>query len=235
MKLTQFSSSNPEPSTDQQIQKSHCWNRVGVYGDRTCSELTRYIHCRNCPVYSAAALQLLSRPSPAGYRQECTAHFGNQRARPDTKTTSAVVFRITTNWLAIPTQVLQEVAEYRPLHSLPHRRKGFILGLANVRGELLLCISLAHFLQLENTASREALQRSYHRLLTANWEGDRFAFPVHEVHGPHRFQFQDIRTFQPKVEPRKSVYTHKLVHWRQRTVGLLNPQSLFPALNRNLT
>jgi chemotaxis-related protein WspD len=235
MSPTESSTLDLEATAGQQVALSHCWSRLGVYGDASCAELARYIHCRNCPVYTAAALQLLSRPLPAGYRQECTAHFAHQRTSPEASTASAVVFRIASDWLAIPTQVLQEVAERRRVHSLPHRRNGIILGLANIRGELLLCVSLAHFLELENTASRETLQATYQRLLTVNWEGDRFAFPVHEVHGPHRFQCQDIKSSLATVARSKPVYTPKLVRWQQRTVGLLNPQLLFPTLNRNLT
>ena len=32
-----------------------CWNRIGVRGDGSCPELKQYVHCRNCPVYSAGA------------------------------------------------------------------------------------------------------------------------------------------------------------------------------------
>jgi chemotaxis-related protein WspD len=172
---------------------------------------------------------------PVGYRQECTLHIANQRLGPEANTTSAVVFRIAADWLAIPTKVLQEVAERRRLHSLPHRRKGFILGLANVRGELLLCVSLAHFLELENTASLETLQSTYHWLLAVKWERERFAFPVHEVHGPHRFQFQEEKNAPIKMASSKSTNAPKFVQWQQRTVGLVNPRLLFAALNRNLT
>ena len=32
-----------------------CWNRIGIYGDKSCPVLPEHIHCRNCSVYSAAA------------------------------------------------------------------------------------------------------------------------------------------------------------------------------------
>lgn len=204
-----------------------------MYGDNSCGELAKYIHCRNCPIYSAAGLQLLNRPGPAGYRRECTAHFANQRREIEARAASAVLFRIGTNWLAFPTQVLQEVAERRRPHSLPHRRKGIVMGLANVRGELLVCISLAQFLELENPSARENLASTYHRLLVANWGGERFAFPTHEVHGPHRFQLEDIKN--ASLTRSHLTYAPKILHWRDQAVGLLNPQILFPKLNENLT
>ena len=32
-----------------------CWRVIGVTGDRSCPELERFIHCRNCPVLAEAA------------------------------------------------------------------------------------------------------------------------------------------------------------------------------------
>src|SRR3981081_1849213 len=52
-----------------------CWNRIGVHGDRSCAELQRHIHCRNCPVFAAAARALLDVPAPADFRQIATEHF----------------------------------------------------------------------------------------------------------------------------------------------------------------
>ncbi len=41
-----------------------CWNRIGVNGDRSCPELTSFVHCRNCPVFAAAARSFFDRPAP---------------------------------------------------------------------------------------------------------------------------------------------------------------------------
>ena len=126
-----------------------CWSEIGVYGNGLCAELQKFIHCRNCPVYSRAGVQLLDRPLVAEYRQERTEHFAVPAPRPASKRSSALLFRLGHEWLALPTQAFQEVAEHRPIHSLPHRRDGLVLGLLNVRGELLICISLARFLRLQ--------------------------------------------------------------------------------------
>src|SRR5207342_2805701 len=65
-------------------------------------------------------------------------------------THSAFVFRVGNEWLAITTSVVDEVADLRAIHSLPHRRSGVVLGLANVRGELLVCVSLAQLLGVDD-------------------------------------------------------------------------------------
>jgi Magnesium chelatase, subunit ChlI len=45
-------------------ERNDCWNQIGVFGDGTCPELAKVIHCRNCPVYAAGgrSLLMLGRP-----------------------------------------------------------------------------------------------------------------------------------------------------------------------------
>ena len=85
---------------------------------------------------------------------------------------AVLLFRLQAEWLALPAQVFQEVAERRPVHSLPHRRQGIVLGLVNVRGELLLCVSLARLLRRNDPSQPEARQAAYDRLLVANKRKD---------------------------------------------------------------
>src|SRR6266404_3734527 len=148
---------HPLPQGERQIELSRCWREIGVYGNGTCPELEKFIHCRNCPAYSAGALELLNRVLPAEYRREASQLFIAEKTRPKGETISAVLFRLQTEWLALPTQCLQEVAERRLIHSLPHRRQGIVLGLSNIRGELVICISLGHLLELERLSPRESL------------------------------------------------------------------------------
>src|SRR5712675_856785 len=93
-----------------------CWQSIGVYGNGECRELQKFVHCRNCPVYSRSALRLLDRPLPTDYRAEWAAHFAKeQKISPPIKA-SAVLFRIDAEWLALPTYAFQEVAERRRTH-----------------------------------------------------------------------------------------------------------------------
>jgi len=212
-----------------------CWQSIGVYGNGECRELPKFIHCRNCPVYSKSALQLLDRPLPADYRAEWAAHFAKvQRVSPPVRT-SAVLFRINAEWLALPTIAFQEVAEQRRTHSLPHQRQGIVVGLVNIRGELLICVSLGRLLGLDKTSSRQTIRTSYERLLVSNWEGSRLVFPVDEVHGTYKFEAAEIHEPPATVAKSRPSYTHGIFIWRQRPVGLLDPSLLFSALNRSLT
>ncbi len=227
------------PSTDavarNEFQQANCWNRLGVYGDGSCPELPRLLHCRNCPVYSSAATQLLNQPLPPGYRQERSRQFAAERLAGESTKASSVIFRVRAEWLALPTEAFQEVAERRPIHSLPHRRQSIVLGLANVRGERLVCVSLGHLLGLERDIGLLGTLRSaYHRLLVVNWEDGRLAFPVDEVHGPHRFHPQELKPPPATLEKAGAALVRGILRCQERAVGLLDADALFSTLNRSL-
>jgi chemotaxis-related protein WspD len=212
-----------------------CWNRIGVGGDASCRELEKYIQCHNCPAYAKAGLQLLNRALPQDYRDEWTQYFAENRKPATVSRTSVVIFRVANEWLALPTPTVQEIAEHRTVHSIPHRRHGVVLGLANIRGELLLCVSVGRLLGLDHGASPEKLRTFYDRLLVVVWEGKRLVFPADEVHGIHRVVPENLTPPPTTIAKAASTFTHGLFAWQQTLVGLLDPESLFATLNRSLS
>ena len=54
-------------SSSRKPGEGDCWNHIGVTGDQSCSELKKFVHCRNCPVFAAAARTFFDRPAPEGY------------------------------------------------------------------------------------------------------------------------------------------------------------------------
>jgi chemotaxis-related protein WspD len=213
-----------------------CWNKIGVSGDASCPELKKYIHCRNCPVYSAAAAELLDSDLPANYLDEWTRHVAQEKPAAAGDTQSVVVFRIGSEWLALPTTVFKEIVSIRPVHSLPHRRNGVVLGLANIRGELLVCISLRQILRLDETAEskKEKFRTANARMLFIQHEGLRAVCPVDEVFGVHRFRPQELMPVPATLAKATTTYTKGVVSWRQGAIGLLDEVLLFYALNRGL-
>jgi chemotaxis-related protein WspD len=226
--------STPQPGS-QAVERYACWNEIGVHGDGSCRELQQFVRCRNCPVYSSAAVRLLDRPLPPEYRREWTEHFAQKKAPAAPRGNSAVLFRINAEWLALPTQAFQEIVERRRVHSLPHRQHGFVLGLVNIRGELLICISLGHWLGLENIPPPEALRLTHERLLVADWDGHRYVFPVDELRGIHRFETPEMQ--EPPATRVKSnlSYLEGVLRWQEKAVGFLDAKLLFSSLNRSLT
>ncbi len=212
-----------------------CWQHIGVWGNGSCGELTAHLHCRNCPTYAAAAMRLLDARSPADYRQEWTAHLAARAVVADAGQ-PFLVFRIGDEWLALDIGIMEEVGETRPIHTLPHRREGVLLGVVNVRGELLVCVSVGRLLGVaKGVGSGETLpEKSAGRMLVVNHAGERVAFPVTEVRG--------VQHLVVPAEPPPPALDDQVmgaagrsrVEWRGRSVCCLDEVKLFAALNRSL-
>jgi chemotaxis-related protein WspD len=213
-----------------------CWNRIGVHGDATCIELAVQVHCRNCPVYSRNARLLLDRARVHDLAAT-TRLFAADKQEVQRGASSAFLFRVGGEWLALSTAALDEVADLRPIHSLPHRRSGVVLGLANVRGELIVCCSLAQLLGIEPLAEDSGPRErraALRRLLVVRERGLRLAFPVDEVHGTLRYDDGELKPAPSTVARATATYSRAVLPWRARAVGLLDEELLFHSLNRNL-
>jgi chemotaxis-related protein WspD len=215
-----------------------CWNRIGVemQGDASCPQLEQYAHCRNCPAYSAAAMGALDREPPAGYLAAWTGHFADAKPRvAAAETHSLLVFRLGSEWFALPTEVIDEIAEERAIHSLPHRRSGIVLGLVNVRGELLICVSLVKLLGLSSPAPEPGLDAmARRRLVVIRRDGKRLAFPVDEVQTVHRYRLLELQAVPATITKAAASFTRAMLPWLRRSVGCLDEQLVIAALNRSL-
>ena len=213
-----------------------CWNKIGVRGDASCPELAKQIHCRNCPKYSAAASLLLDRDLPPDYREEWRIHFSREHVGEDRDekldSKSIVVFRIGDEWLALPTGVFVEFIEMRAIHTLPHRRHGILLGLTNVRGELLICVALDKVLGV-NKESTIPRQRSLSkRLVVIRDQHSRIVFPVDEVQGILRFHPDELMPVPATVA--KASHTKAILPWGDQAIAYLDEALLFYSLQRSL-
>ena len=64
--------------------------------------------------------------------------------------------------------------------------------------------------------------------------GARLAFPVDEVHGTHHFNMEELTDLPVTVTKATATYTKAVLRWQKKSVGLLDDQLLFSALNRGL-
>jgi chemotaxis-related protein WspD len=140
---------------------------------------------------------------------------------------AALVFRIGAEWLALSPTNLQEIAEARPIHSVPPGRSNTLLGLANIRGEFLVCVALERVLGLEKIglekpSSKRAL---YRRMVVAGREDSRFVFPVEEVHGIHWFDPKELKGVPSTVAKAPATYIKGLLLWQNKSVGTLTERS----------
>lgn len=209
-----------------------CWNRIGVYGDKNCVRLFEYIHCRNCSVYSAAATRLLDRYSFEQEDQERSAPHDLERK---VATRSLMVFRVGGEWLALATRYLDEVSPLQSIHSLPHQRSRALLGVANVRGALVPCLSLVELLALDPAVTGAASQRVIPRMLILAAPGGPVVVPVDEVDGIHNIPERVLSTASVSGEHASAQYTQGVVQWNTRSLRWLNEEQLLDAITRSLT
>jgi chemotaxis-related protein WspD len=211
-----------------------CWNTIGVRGDASCKELVQHVHCRNCPVYSKAAAHLLDREPPSDYIAHWTEQARQAKGTAEQDAISILIFRVRSETLALPTRALTEIASLRPIHSIPHRRGGAVVGLANIRGELLVCVSLQELLKVQTPPDSEKSANAAARLLVVQRDGMRAVCPVDQVHGIERILERDLGPVPATVKGADATYTRALVTWRTQSVGLLDEQALFQGVNRSV-
>ncbi|NBV20784.1 MAG: chemotaxis protein CheW [Proteobacteria bacterium] len=230
----------PAPSTqavalDAPRPMVDCWQHIGVWGNGSCVELKTHLHCRNCPTYAAAAMRFLDARPPAGYRREWTEHLA-ETTTTVAAGTALLVFRIGDEWLALGIGVMEEVGESRPIHSLPHRREGVLLGVVNVRGELLACVSVGRLLGIDRGVGRGSAlpDKSSGRLLVVRHAGERYAFPVTEVRGVQHLVLPDAAPAPAPDDQVMGAAGRGRVEWRGRSVCCLDEAKLFATLNRSL-
>jgi chemotaxis-related protein WspD len=213
-----------------------CWNRIGVRGDRSCAELERHVHCRNCPVYTAAAIRLLDRELPADHLEEWTQRLAQPRHSQRYGTDSFTIFRLGVEWLALATSLIREVTEKRTVHALPHRQQKLVRGVVNVRGELLVCITLHELLGIDQsiTVQKERGRLMQERMLVVQRDADRFVFPVSEIHGAERCHRDELKSVPSTLSLAAAKFTRAVLPWNERSVGCLDEDLLFYTLNRSL-
>jgi chemotaxis-related protein WspD len=214
--------------------QADCWRRIGVWGDRSCPELARVVHCHNCPVFAAAGRRFLDAPAPEAYREEWTARLAAPLEEAATDLRSALIFRLGEEWLALRTQVLVEVTTPRPVRRVPHRA-GPLAGLVNVRGELLLCVRLDQVLGLTPPdVDGRPNEEGGGRLIVARRDGDVWAFPVDEVDQVQRFSAGEAAGAPATLARAAARLTEAVFVWRGRAVGCLDDARLFQVLRARI-
>ncbi|MDR2305799.1 MAG: chemotaxis protein CheW [Paucimonas sp.] len=202
-----------------------CWNRIGVHGNKQCPLLERHIHCRNCEVYAAAATRLLDR-----YAQVLDDDVDAPAQAEVALGRSMLLFRLGEEWLGLATACLAEIAPMQSMHSLPHQRSRVLQGVANVRGALVPCLSLADLLNVPGESSGERAGRVLPRMLILAAEGGPVVMPVDEIDGIHRLDPALLQEGRDAVH-----FTAAVLQWRGRSVRVLDEQHLLQAVKRSLS
>lgn len=216
-----------------------CWNHIGVSGDRTCPELTSFIHCRNCPVFATAARAFFNRPAPEGYlaawsrwlaksgrdeSDEEAAEDENEVQSHEEKV-SVLIFRLGPEWLAFRTQTVAEVTTPRPVHRVPHRTNEVFLGLVNLQGQVQLCVSLHGLLGVTAMSNPARLVVLRDRDRAESW-----AFAADEVLGVQHVPRSRWRSVPSTLANPEVGFSQAVLSWKERSIGLLDEERVFMAL-----
>jgi chemotaxis-related protein WspD len=213
-----------------------CWNRIGVWGDRSCPELVPAVHCHNCPVFAAAGQRFLDAPPPPDYLANWAERLAAQAEHAAEDLQSVIIFRLGEEWLALDVHVIAEVTATQPVHRIPHRA-GLLAGVVNIRGELHLC---AHLGQLLGASRQESgvrsqgsgvrSQESRGRMLVVRRGQESWVLPVDEVDQVQRLARSGL-TAGPATLTRASRHL-TLGVWRvgERAIGLLDDTRLLQVL-----
>jgi len=227
-----------------------CWNRIGVRGDHSCPELAAVIHCHNCPVFARAGQRLFDRPPPPECLDEWTARLANPEIEETGDVLALIVFRVGPEWLAFDVQAMVEVAEPRRYHRVPHRRDRVLLGIANIRGELQLCLSMRDLLGIQADEPPGLSRRSSGDqgasapegnsagrtgwLLVTEHEGRRWALAVDEVAGVWRVPRAAVGNAPATVTGSQSSAARGVFVREDKRVGCLDADQLFDMIRRRL-
>jgi len=221
-------------------QIDDCWNRIGVRGDASFEQLILHIDCRNCPVHARAAAELLDRlqiDEIGDNLSEQAEEQAEKQPKSAADLRSLLLFRIGEEWLALPTALLEEITEQRAIHRLPHRQNAIVLGITNIRGALVTCVSLAAMLGIGNgdeCNERNERQELLRRMLIVRHNGQTTAFTADEVHGTLRVADSARQAMPTTLTRAAGHFTHAIIHWNGHSVGLLEQELLFNALDRSL-
>jgi chemotaxis-related protein WspD len=141
----------------------------------------------------------------------------------------ALLVRAGKEWIALPTAIVESARPAGAVHSVPHLSSRAFLGLANVDGELLPCVSLA---ALAGGEPDQSPARA--RIITVNVPEGRFALFADEALGT--CGFDPARAVPPPDTVARA--PHPLVtamaELEGRTAGVVDTQSLGRALAASL-
>ena len=208
-----------------------CWNKIGVGGDRSCPELLKFTHCRNCPVFGSAARYFFHRTAPPGYLDEWARLLSHPVVNGSVDQVALLVFRLGIEWLAIALTVAVEVTSLRPVHRVPHRTNAVFSGLINLRGQLHPCASLHGLLQIDaiDPTTNPPIAP---RLILIQKDKETWAFPADEVAGVHQVAQPKLMNVPSTLANPAGSYSRAVFAWDDRSVNVLDEPRVFFALRR---
>ncbi|MFN2127122.1 MAG: chemotaxis protein CheW [Anaerolineales bacterium] len=164
----------------------NCWRTIGVWGHdgSRCAELEKYIHCRNCPIFSENGHSVLDILPPSDYLTQWRKEISKPKEKKKSSIKSVLVFRVGKEWFALQANILSEIADDRAIHRIPQNENSSIMGIVNVSGVIKVCYSLADMLGLSpGTQSVDMDRTCLRRLVIFKLDHKDYVFLADEVSG----------------------------------------------------
>lgn len=214
--------------------ETSCWKTIGYLGDKSCPSLEKYVHCHNCPVFVRAGHSLLDRDLPEGYTLEWSGVLSKKKKKISSTYSSAAVFRVSSELLGLESVYFEGVFDVRPIRKLPHKSDNTFLGLSVVHGKIAPCISLGNLMGISNGHENNQKTNVFKRFIFVNRGQDDFVIPVDEMKGIIRFEPGETSPVPDTVLKSTATYTRAVLNHHGYSVGLLEPDLFFNALQRSL-
>jgi chemotaxis-related protein WspD len=238
MSKTTVTEDNKIPEKTADIELDDCWNKVGVWGNKTtrCPKLKDVIHCRNCEIYSIAGRTVLERKIPDKYEEKWAAVYSKSKKEKISGTESITIFRLGSEWMALPTKIIEEITDVKEVHSLPHQRSSILKGLMNLRGQMSICVSLGQLLEIEKyqNKNQDVRNRTYERIIAINHNNSSFVFLVSEVKSTYRLHPNELKEPHSMLALAKGTFTKGILSWQGQDVAYLDAELLFYSLDKKL-
>ncbi|CCB86165.1 MULTISPECIES: chemotaxis protein CheW [Parachlamydia] len=185
---------------------------------------------------AVSANKLLDRVPEESYIEEWTDLLMRPKEREKiVAEESAVIFRLSNEWLALSTFVLVEVTNRRPFHSIPHVTYPAFLGTVNFRGQLWMGVNMHVFLNIELTHEPiESKAFPASRMLAIEQANKRWVFPVDEVFGVHHFDRRILENVPVTVMRSNVNYLQGVFKWQNKNVAYIDSDLLFHSLERSI-
>ncbi len=179
---------------------------------------------------------MLDREAPSDYLAEWASLLAQEREEVSRDEKTVQVFRLMSEWLALPAHCWVEVVTVRPVRRIPHRSSQILLGLVSVRGEIHLCVSLNDLLGIDKDEGPEdpGSRRAIGRLCVVKRDNVSWVFPVDEVYGLISYPEKDVERVPSTLAKSFQWFSRGLLHIAGRSVGLLDETRVFDALSRSV-